>query len=152
MRRPFVAKPGGVRFKLSGDEATFLGQLPMLLVQVVETPGDPGGARLQIPVYLNDPEAEGEFRRWIGPELEQSRVADRSVFLQLVNASVKGTVANSAQAEAFLRVLAEGRLVLAARLGIEVEEDYARLAITDAAALNYLAQLQTLLMDALVGT
>ena len=82
-------------------------------------------------------------------ELDQARAADRSAFLELVAAARQGAEASPDEAEAFLRVLVEARLVLAARLGIEVEEDYERVPVPDAAVLDYLGGLQTLLIHEL---
>ena len=48
-----------------------------------------------------------------------------------------------------LRVLVEGRLALAARLGVDTDDDYGRLHPADLGALDYLAQLQVLLLDCL---
>ncbi|MGH9199095.1 MAG: DUF2017 family protein, partial [Acidimicrobiia bacterium] len=56
-----------------------------------------------------------------------------------------------AEAEAFLRVLNEARLALAARLSVEVEADYDQLAPEDRAALDYLASMQEFLLAALWG-
>jgi hypothetical protein len=50
------------------------------------------------------------------------------------------------EAEAFLRVLNNARLALAARLKVEVEEDYERLLEADRGALDYLAGMQGLLL------
>ena len=82
-------------------------------------------------------------------ELGQSRAADRSAFALILEAATAGTVASIAEAEAFLRVLNEARLALGARLGVEVEADYANLPEDDRSALDYLAGMQGLLLVAL---
>lgn len=138
---------GTVSMALGDEERGFLSQIPRFLAGVGESPEDPAAARLDITAYLDDPEAAEEFRRFMRPELDQSRAADRSAFVELVEA---GEVTMSrGEAEAMLRVLAEGRLALAARLGVEVESDYETLGEADAAALSYLAQLQVSLIEIL---
>jgi hypothetical protein len=61
-----------------------------------------------------------------GLELDESRAADRSAFALILEEATEGVVVSRAEAHAFLRVLVEIRLALAARLGVEVEEDYQR--------------------------
>lgn len=146
MRGPFRRRGDRIEIRLSAHEAEFLTQLPRLLETVGTVAGDPAAERLDVPVYLDDPEADEEYRRWIRGELDEARAADRSAFTELVDAARSGTFASEAEAEAFLRVLAEGRLVLAARMGIEVEEDYDDISAPDAAVLDYLGVLQALLI------
>jgi hypothetical protein len=50
-----------------------------------------------------------------------------------------------------LRVLVETRLVLAARMGVEVESDYEKLEDAQSEALDVLGQLQLLLIDELTS-
>jgi hypothetical protein len=149
MRLPFRRVPEGIEIRLDPHEVAFLSQLPTLLETVGNIPQDPAAERLSVPVYLDDPEANEEWWGWMGSELEQSRSADRSAFSLLLDAAEEGVVASDDEAAAFLRVLVEARLVLAARMGVEVESDYARLDDPDAAALDYLGQLQVLLLRTL---
>jgi hypothetical protein len=143
---PFLPDPHGVLVTLNPDDIELLSQIPEFLGTVGSVPDDPAAARLQVPVYLDDPEASQEWWRFMGTELDQSRRADRSAFELIVEASATGTVMSLAEAEAFLRVLNEARLALAARLKVEVEEDYERLDEPDRGALDYLAGLQGLLL------
>jgi hypothetical protein len=87
----------------------------------------------------------------MGDEFRESRAADRSAFELILEAAAAGTVASVAEAEAFMRVLNESRLALAARLGVEEEGDMERLEEDDRGALEYLASLQQLLVIALMG-
>ncbi len=146
MRGPFRRRGDRVEIRLAEHEVQLLGQLPRLLETVGSVPDDPAADRLDVPVYLDDPDADREYRRWIRGELDSARAADRSAFAELVEAARTGTTASTEEAEAFLRVLAEGRLVLAARMGIEVEDDYERVSAPDAAVLDYLGALQALLI------
>jgi hypothetical protein len=139
--KPFRATRHGVEIRLTQAEVDFLSQVPVLLADV--------GATRQAPVYLDDPDANAEWWRLMGGELSGSRNADRSAYSLLLEAAVEGTVASIAEAEAFLRVLVEGRLALAARLGVLSATDYDDLAPEDLAALDYLAQVQALLISAL---
>jgi hypothetical protein len=138
--------PNGVLVTLNADDIELLSQIPEFLGTVGSIPDDPAAARLQVPVYLDDPEASEEWWRFMGTELDQSRRADRSAFELIVEASATGTVMSLIEAEAFLRVLNEARLALAARLKVEVEEDYEALDEPDRGALDYLASMQGLLL------
>jgi hypothetical protein len=148
-RLPFMPHPEGVLVTFDENEIELLTQIPEFLATVGEVEDDPAADRLAVPVYLDDPEASAEWWRLMGPELDQSRAADRSAFAMVVEAAREGTVASIGESEAFLRVLNEARLALAARLGIEVEEDYEGLSENDRAALDYLAGLEELLTAAL---
>lgn len=146
MRGPFRRARDGVAIRLSPADAEVLAQLPVLLDQVGRTRDDPAAERLGVPVYLDDPEANDEYWTWMRPELDAGRSADRSAFTELVSAAPDGVVASLDEAHAFLRVLVEARLVLAARLGVDVEDDYERLGDEESAILDYLASLQVLLI------
>lgn len=146
---PFEAVADGVRIKLEPDEVEFLTQVPLLLADVGSFAEDPAADRLEVPVYLDDPDANSDWWRLMKGELVSSRNADRSAFALLVESAGEGTVASRLEAEAFLRVLVEGRLALAARLKVDTDDDYGRLDPADLGALDYLAQLQVLLLASL---
>ncbi len=143
---PFLPDPAGVLVTLDESDIEFLGQVPEFLAGVGAAAEDPAAARLAVPVYLDDPAASEEWWRLMRSELDQARAADRSAFMLVVEAARKGTVMSTAEAEAFLRVLNEARLALAARLKVEVEEDYETLLEADRGALDYLAGMQGLLL------
>jgi hypothetical protein len=97
-----------------------------LVTEILDSVGDagddPGAARLDVSPYPDDDEASFEFRRLMAPEVEQGRNADRSAFISSLEAGEHGEINLSAgEAEAWLVVIGEARLVLAARLGIEEE-------------------------------
>ena len=146
---PFLPTPDGILVTLAPDDLDLLRQLPEFLAQLGEPGEDPAAARLKVPVYLDDPESSDEWWRLMSGELAQSRAADRSAFALILDAATAGTVASIPEAEAFLRVLNESRLALGARLGVEVEADYAELPEDDRSALDYLAGMQGLLLVAL---
>jgi hypothetical protein len=146
---PFLPDPGGVLVTLDPDDVELLSQIPEFLRTVGTVEGDPASERLQVPVYLDDPEASDEWWRLMGSDLDSSRTADRSAFELIVEAAAEGTVASIAEAEAILRVLNEARLALAARLNVNIEDDYDRLDSADRGALDYLAGMQALLIEVL---
>lgn len=145
----FTHHPDGVEIHFPEPLANWLRDVPALLDSLAE--GDSASERLNPPTYLDDPGASAEWRRLMGTELDQARAADRSAFTELVTASTSGVVASREEAEAFLRVLVEGRLVIADRIGVEVEADYSTLAEEDVAVLGMLAELQVMLIKALDG-
>lgn len=145
----FTPESGGIRITLPEGLVGFLEDVPAALDLVGTVDGDPAGRRLRPEVYPEDTDADAEYWKWMGSELDESRSADRSAFRELVSSAGSGVVASPAEAESFLRVLVEIRLALAARLGVETEEDYARLGETDTVVLDTLAELQALLLAAL---
>jgi hypothetical protein len=148
---PFLPVPDGVLVTLEPDDLDLLNQIPEFLRGLGTPAQDPASARLRSPVYTSDPEASEEWWRLMGDEIDHARTADRSAFELILAAATAGTVASVAEAEAFLRVLNEARLALAARLGVDEQGDYERLEPDDRAALDYLASLQQLMIVALMG-
>ncbi len=150
VRRPFKAHRDGVGLRLSPDERQFLLGLPRLLEAVDAQPGDAAHARLHVEAYPDDAAAQLEMAEYSGSQLAEARVSDRASFV----ASMEGDVLTLDEAEAWLTVLGDSRLALAARLGItepgwEIgdEEDPERLTL---GFLSYLQdQLVTVLMDRL---
>jgi hypothetical protein len=90
-------------------------------------------------VYLDDPGSNDEWWRLMGEELMAARYADRRVF-QRVLGDGAGHLSDE-EANAFLRVLNEGRLALGARFGLDVEEDHDRLPEEQRDILDYLGWL-----------
>ena len=73
----------------------------------------------------------------MGDELESSRNSDRDVYRRVMTEDGPLTL-DGAEAESLLRVLNEGRLAYAARLGLEVEDDHDRLPLPQMMALDFL--------------
>ncbi len=149
MTIPFRPHPEGIEVKLPDWLVAFLADVPLLLEGVGDREDDPAAERFQPPVYLDDQEASADWWHWMGSELEQSRVADRSAFELIIAEAEAGVVASPAEAEAMMRVLGQARLVLAARMGVDIEADYETLDDHSAAVLDTLAQLQEALIHAL---
>lgn len=150
MRRPFKRHRDGVAVRLSDDERQFLLGIPQLLAAVDAEPGDPAYARLHVEAYPDDVAAQSEMAEYSGSQLAEARATDRARFVD----SIESEVLTPDDAEAWLTVLGDSRLALAARIGIDEpgweiadEEDPERITL---GFLSYLQdQLVTVLMERL---
>jgi hypothetical protein len=141
--------PDGLEVQMPDWMVAFLSEIPELLATVGPVGEDPAAGRFQVPVYLDDAEANADWWRWMGRELDESKAADRSAFAEILTAAEEGVVVSELEAYAMLRVLTETRLVIAARAGLEIEADYETLDEHTLAVLNTLALLQENLIEAL---
>lgn len=139
MQRRFKMSDGGIDVDLNGNERSFLTGVLDVLVGLPRSGEDPASRRLRVPVYLDDPESNDEWWRLMGDELAASRTADRHVFQRAIAESPCRL--NQEEANAFLRVLNEGRLALGARFGLEVEDDHDRLPEEQRDIMDYLGWL-----------
>jgi hypothetical protein len=139
-QRRFKTTGSLVEVDLSSDERVFLTELLDLLMSIPNVGDDPASRRLRVPVYLDDPESNDEWWRHMGEELTVSRTADRRVFQRVMSESTPIRL-DMEEASSFLRVLNEGRLALAARFGLEVEEDHDSLPESQRDILDYLGWL-----------
>lgn len=130
----------GIVATFTPAEQAFLGDVLPLLAGIGETGVDPAATRLNVPVYLDDQDASDEWWRLMEADLGAARLADRSVFQRVVGEETKAL--NEADANAFLRVLNEARLVLGARMGVEVEDDHDTLPEDSRQVLDYLGWVQ----------
>jgi hypothetical protein len=130
----------GIVASFSPAERVFLGDVIPLLESLGPAGEDPAATRLIVPVYLDDPGSNDEWWRLMGSELEAGRLDDRGVFDSLLGSG--STTLSDAEAEAVLRVLNEARLVIGARLGIEVEADHEQVPLQERQALDYLGWIQ----------
>ncbi len=147
----FRATDAGVTAHISAAEAAVLARLPELLATAGDPDDDPGAARLSPHAYPDDPEADAEFARLAGADLARARTADRSRFATSVRPGKVRLTPD--EAEAWLRVLAETRLLLAARAGIE-EDGWTYEELGDdprMTLLHYLSAVQDGLIGALMG-
>ena len=140
MARRFKAARGGIDVALTPEEKEFLSGLLELLAGIPATGDDRASQRLHVPVYLDDPEANAEWWRLMEGELAAARTADRGVFERTINDKGQRHLSND-EADAFLRVLNEGRLALGARFGVEVEDDHDRLPEDQRENMDYLGWL-----------
>ena len=133
----FSGLDGSVVVTLPTAERQFLSQVLTLLADIGAVEEDPAARRLRVPVYLEDREASEEWWRLMGEELGASRDVDRSVYARVMESEEPVTLTD-AEADGFLRVLNEGRLAFAARLGLDVEDDHDRLPEPERQALDYM--------------
>lgn len=110
---------GGIHVQLARWEVDALDTVLELLDSVGEADGDPAAERLNPAPYPDDPRASGEFLRLMEEEATQARRADRSAFELTLEQAAAGVTLSEGEAGAWLRVIGEARLTLAARLGIE---------------------------------
>jgi len=114
--RGFVRRGEEIHIDLAPAETYLLGLAPQLLATVdLDDVGDPASARLRYRARPDDDEADDRFRELTERDLASARSVDR---VRFVDSMERGTL-DLEDAEAWLRVLGEARLVLAARLGIE---------------------------------
>lgn len=140
MARRFKAVRGGIEVDLTTDEKEFLSGLLEVLAGIPATGDDPATRRLHVPVYLDDPESNEEWWRLMEGELAAARSDDRGVFERTITDQRRRHLSTD-EADAFLRVLNEGRLALGARFGLEVEDDHDRLAEDQREIMDYLGWL-----------
>lgn len=140
MQRRFKSSRGGIDVDLTDDEKVFLTGLLDLLAGIPAAADEPASRRLRVPVYLDDPESNEEWWRLMEGELHAARNADRRVFQHVLDEGGRQHMSNE-EADAFLRVLNEGRLALGARFGLEVEEDHDELPEEQRDIMDYLGWL-----------
>jgi hypothetical protein len=140
MQRRFKSTRGGIDVDLTDDEKVFLTGLLDLLAGIPAAADEPASRRLRVPVYLDDPESNEEWWRLMEGELSAARNADRRVFQQVLDEGGRRQMSND-EADAFLRVLNEGRLALGARFGLEVEDDHDQLPEEQRDIMDYLGWL-----------
>jgi len=136
-RGRFRYRSGKILVELPREEREFLSDVLELLASIPVSGDDPATRRLQVPVYLDDPEANSEWWLFMGEELSIARSADRNVYQRVMETDGKVTLTTE-EADAFLRVLNEGRLALGARFGLEVEADHDQLPEEQRQVLDYL--------------
>lgn len=149
MGRIFRPKRGDqIEVVLEDGADLMLGDVLALLDTVEDDPDDPGWRRLDPPVYLGDEEATAEWRRLMGDQLDEGRHLDRDTMQRMLNSGPVTTLSHD-EATQVLRVINEARLVLAARLGIDVASDYESVGVHESIALHVLGMLVEDLTEAL---
>lgn len=140
----------GIRMELSPQERLFLGDVLPLLAGIGAPGSDPAADRFRVPVYLDDQEANQEWWRLMGEDLESARRSDRATFEKALDGEEPVTLSTE-EADAMLRVLNEARLALGARFGIDVESDHDELPEDRRQVLDYLGWIQEELTVELMG-
>ena len=119
----FIRRPDGVEV-LFGEQERRVVALALQLVDDVDLDGeDPAAERLNYQAHPDDAKADERFRKLTGQLLDDARAEDRRRFAE----TLRKDRLDIEEAEAWMRVIGEARLVLAARLGITEdgwEEDF----------------------------
>jgi len=145
---------GGVKVRIASEERGVLRGLPAQLRQLMDDdPDDPAVLRLFPPAYRDRPDHEKEYRRLMGDDLRERRLAALAAMEETVDADVL----TPEQASGWLRALNDLRLVLGTRLDVQddtfahdIEESDPR---APALALyGYLSILEEELVEALAKT
>ena len=171
---PFTAAPDGTVTARFGELETELicdlaGQIGDLLTEAVPSPDDhllalvgigggdslspdPAVARLLPDGYADDAEASTEFRRLTEHSLADRKIANAHIVITSLLMAEGAEFELDAEAhQAWLRTITDIRLVLAARLGIETDDDTGLLDSENALAMrdvyDWLAAAQTALLD-----
>ena len=142
---------GEFRLRLPADERELLQLLAGELRERVEDePDHPDLKRLFPPAHADDAEAEAEYRRLVGRQLDDGR-ANR---LDTFTATIDRETLSTAEAEAWLSVLNDLRLVLGTRLDVREELDWnvdpSDPRAAELAVYAYLSWLQEQLVEALM--
>lgn len=136
--------------RLRPEETEVLRAAPVLLQAELGDEGDPAWARRRYVAHPNDAAADDRFRELTGPMLADARAADRDRLL----ATLGEPSLAIEDAEAWVRVIGDARLVLAARLGVEEDGWSDRPGVdepTEMSVLRLLGYLQDSLVVELLG-
>jgi len=111
----FIRRPEGIEV-LFGEQERRVVALALQLVEGVDATDtdDPAAARLNYRAHPDEPEADERFRRLTAQLLDDARAEDRRRFAD----TLRQDRLDIEEAEAWIRVIGEARLVLASRLGI----------------------------------
>jgi Domain of unknown function (DUF2017) len=142
---------GHLRLRLPDDERELLELLcAELRERVDDEPDHPDLRRLFPPAHADDPEAEEAYRRLVGSQLD----AGRERAIATVQATLSSDTLTIDEAESWLRVLNDLRLVLGTRLDVTEEMswdlDPSDPATAELAVYAYLSWLQEQLVEALM--
>ncbi|MET4781428.1 DUF2017 domain-containing protein [Glaciihabitans sp. UYNi722] len=130
--KAFRRKGTSFRAEFEPVEASMLASLAGQVAELVEARSgneqDPAVLRLLPDAYPGDVEASDEFRRFTADGLAERKVANAGVLAASVAEAAAATSAtrvliDAQQAQAWVRALTDIRLTVAARLGIEKDED-----------------------------
>jgi hypothetical protein len=150
----FAQSAEGIRVRLGRADVMMLEKVRALLGSVGDDPDDPAAERLRPSLYSADEAGDPDVEAMARTELEAGRRADLDVVDETLKAS--GTVVHTAvlteeQADAWVRVLGDARLVLGARLGIADDSwERDRSGRLEMALLQYLTYAQASLTEALL--
>ena len=113
---------GGLTLDLDRDEREVLQSLPVQLGDALrESPGEAALTRLAPPAYVEEPEHEEEYRRFMGDDLRQRQLAALAVMSETAGADRL----TDEQAQGWLSALNSLRLVLGTQLDVGEDDDAA---------------------------
>jgi Domain of unknown function (DUF2017) len=139
---------GSFVVSLSAEDREVLRVLPTQLRSAIEAnPKDGAFRRLFPPAYENDPSAEQEYRRLVGPELDERR----SSALETLAKTADATELSEEELEAWLRALNDIRLWLGTILDITEDEVDNDPVDPPHSLYHALTALQSLVIDVLAG-
>ena len=142
-------RDGLVRLDFDEHELLLLRELLDQLQPLLDDPDDPALRRLFPPAY-EDAESNEQYHSLVRDQL----VSGRSKALATVRETLGAQTLDPEQADAWLRVLNDLRLVLGTRLDVSEDLDYENIHLNephgrDLAVYGYLSWLQEQLVDAL---
>ncbi|HEY0260609.1 MAG TPA: DUF2017 family protein [Lacisediminihabitans sp.] len=129
--RGFTRERGGYRADFAPEEAAMLADLARQVAGLVESRSgrlDPALLRLLPDAYPEDPEASAEFRRFTDDDLASRKIVNAGILAGSLAEAAAASAPTRVRldeetAQAWMRALTDIRLTLAARLGIEHDED-----------------------------
>ena len=110
----FVRREGEVQVLLGDDERRLVAVALRILEDVEGDSDDPGVARLRYSAHPDDADADDRFRSLTQGMLDEARRADR----EALGGTLQARRISIEEAEAWMRVIGEARLVLGARAGL----------------------------------
>lgn len=112
---------GAVKLDLGSDERDVLRSLPVQLGDVLrQSPGEAALTRLAPPAYVEEPQHEDEYRRFMGDDLRDRQLAALAVMSETSGADRL----SEEQAQGWLSALNSLRLVLGTQLDVG-DDDFA---------------------------
>lgn len=121
MRPPFRWTDGSVEVALGPNERAALAAVASVVASVGTDGDDLARRRLSPPAYTDDRAADDEYQRLMVGELDAARSSDLSVFGSTLASG--RTKLDPGEGESWLRVIGDARLVLAARRGVELDDE-----------------------------
>ena len=139
--------------RLNSEERAVLSQLPVLVGGVGSDEDDPAAGRMTPNAYADDAEAAEEFSSMTAGDLDAARRRDAGVFAQTLD-DIGDTGMTLEEAEAWVRMIGDSRLVLAARAGVDQGSGLPEPSTADPriALVHYLGALQNDVVEALLST
>jgi len=140
--------PGVYQVDLGAEERALLRELPAQLRDALAADkGDVALRRLFPPAYANDPDAEADYRRLVGVELEEAKVQA----LETMSKTAESTQLSEEEMEAWLKALNYLRLWLGTLLDVTEDDTGEGPEGPPHILYHVLTGLQSLVIDALSG-